>query len=227
MTNIDFDAGLRSPGHAQSARIPQDPGRMSHVTPRFYEEMVKTDQISPETGLPVFRSIEYVELLIAGDKGNSPTKRVNDAIRQQFPNEYARWKATKVNADMIGDGIPLSLWPLIPKEVAKGLEYMNVFTVQQLAGLTDQQISKPGSIGLRDFREKAKSFIESAKNTAPLAKVEAEMSDLRKRHELLQEQFSKLLERAEDAERQLAQGGSVAPRETMPEMRTPRGNQKG
>ena len=176
---------------AMQQRIPKK-GDYAHVTPRFYEDTVKTDQID-ENGLPVFRTIEYVELLIAGDKGNAPVKRVTDGVKQQFPDQYARWKATRVNPDMVGDGIPLSLWPLIPKEMAKALEYINVFTVQQLAGLDDNAISKPGAIGLRDMREKAKAFIESAKSAAPIAKLEIENKDLKSRLVMLEGQIEQLL----------------------------------
>ena len=49
---------------AQQQRIPKKDS-MAHVTPRFFEETVKTNLID-DNGLPVFRSVEYVELLIAG-----------------------------------------------------------------------------------------------------------------------------------------------------------------
>ena len=166
---------------------------LSHIIPRFYDEMIRTDMVD-ENGLPVFRTVEYVEILIAGDRGNAPVKRVNEAVKAQFPDHYARWKATKVNPDMIGDGIPLSLWPLIPKEMAKALEYMNVFTVQQLAGLTDSAISKPGAIGLRDMREKAKAFLDSSKQAAPIAKLEIENRELKDRMHMLQGQIDQLIE---------------------------------
>lgn len=189
---------------AMQQRMPKKEA-MAHITPRFFEETVKTNQID-ENGLPVFRTVEYVELLIAGDKGNSPTKRVTDGIRQQFPNEYALWKSKRMGPDMIGDGIPLSMWPLIPAEMSKALEYMNVFTVQQLAALSDGAISKPGAIGLRDMREKAKAFIESAKSAAPLAKLEVENKELKQRIDLLTTQMEQLVKAAGEADAQRKAG---------------------
>lgn len=192
---------------ANQQRIPKKEN-MAHVTPRFFEETIKTDHVD-ENGLPVFRMVEYVELLIAGDKGSAPIKRVTEHIKQQYPDQYARWKATKVNPDMIGDGIPLSLWPLIPREMTKALEYINVFTVQQLAALNDNAISKPGAIGLRDMREKARAFLESAKSAAPIAKLEVENRDLKKRLEMMQSQMD-----------QLVQAVNSKDAETAPETRT-------
>jgi hypothetical protein len=176
---------------ALQQRLPKKEN-MSHVTPRFFEEMVRTDQVDAN-GLPVFRSIEYVELMIAGDRGSAPVKRVTDDIRQQYADAYARWKSTKVNPDMIGDGVPLALWPVIPREMTKALEFINVFTVQQLASLSDEAISKPGAIGLRDMREKARAFIESAKSAAPIAKLEIENKDLRNRISMLEGQLQQLI----------------------------------
>lgn len=186
-----FDSQEMSNRVAMAQRLPKK-SDMQHITPRFYEETVKTDRID-ENGLPIFRTVEYVEILIAGDRGTAPVKRVTEGVKADFPDQYARWKATKVNADMIGDGIPLSLWPLIPKEMAKALEFINVFTVQQLAGIDDNAISKPGAIGLRDMREKAKAFIESSKSAAPIAKLEIENKDLKSRLQMLEGQLEQLL----------------------------------
>jgi hypothetical protein len=191
---------------ALQQRMPKK-DNMAHITPRFFEETKKTNEID-ENGLPVFRTIEFVELLIAGDKGNSPVKRVTQGVKDQFPNEYAMWKSKRINPDMIGDGIPLSLWPLIPTEMAKALEYMNVFTVQQLAALSDSSISKPGAIGLRDMREKAKAFIDSAKSAAPIAKLEVENRELKQRLELMQNQMEQLVQAVKDRESET----SVEPR---------------
>lgn len=183
---------------ALQQRIPKKEN-MAHITPRFFEETKRTNEVD-SNGLPVFRTVEYVELLIAGDKGNSPVKRVTQAIKEQFPNEYGIWKSKRINPDMIGDGIPLSLWPLIPTEMAKALEYMNVFTVQQLAALSDSAISKPGAIGLRDMRDKAKAFIDSAKSAAPLAKMEVENRELKRQLDLMQIQMDQLLNAVKERE---------------------------
>lgn len=187
---------------ALQQRIPKKEN-MAHITPRFFEETKRTNEIDAN-GLPVFRTVEYVELLIAGDKGNSPVKRVTESIKEQFPNEYGLWKSKRINPDMVGDGIPLSLWPLIPTEMAKALEYMNVFTVQQLASLSDSSISKPGAIGLRDMRDKAKAFIDSAKSAAPLAKMEVENRELKRQLDLMQIQMEQLVQAVQAKEAETA-----------------------
>lgn len=212
MSMTDINAGLLRPGHAQGARIPTQSGA-AQVVPRFYTELRKTDQVDPTTGTSKFVEVEYVQLLMPGQK-DAPVKRVTDEIRSIYANFYAQWKATKVNPDMIGDGIPLALWPTCPTTLAKSLELINVFTVQQLAEIPDTVLTQPGTIGLRDYRDKARAFIESAKTTAPIARLESENGDLKRRLDLLQAQMTQLIERADDLQRQnneLQGGGASAP----------------
>jgi hypothetical protein len=188
MSNLDTNGVENNPtGRMMPAKD------IAHLTPRFFEIVTKTNRIDENTGLPVFHTQEYVELLIAGDKGSAPVKRVNDAIKEQFATHYTYWKSKKINADMVGDGIPLSLWPVVPAEMVRGLEFINVYTVQQLANLNDNSLGKPGTLGLRDIRDKARAFIESAKSMAPIAKLEAENGELKQRLDLLQSQMKELL----------------------------------
>lgn len=216
MTTVDYTNGLLRPGHAKTAAIPTRDPKVSHITPQFFDELRPTDQVDETTGTKKFVSVEYVRLLMAGSK-DSPVKRVTPQVKQQFPDHYAAWKATRINPDMIGDGIPLTLWPACPPAVAKSLELLNIYTVQHLAGVPDTVLSNPSAIGLRDLREKAKTFLESAKTTAPIARLEAENGDLKRRLDMGQEQMKQMLERMEDMQRQLneAQGGAAtAPQQT-------------
>lgn len=196
----------------------------STVIPRFFTQEIATDQVDGQTGLKVYRTVEFVELLIPGDKGSAPVKRVNDQIRAMYRDQYARWKEQGGGADMVGDGIPLKLWPGIKQEVARGLENINIWTVQQLAAMSDSRCTQPGTMGLRDLRDKARAFLESASQTAPIAALQAQLDDMKKRETLRDDQLKQALQRAEEAEAKL--GGVNVKHETMPELNTPRGRQK-
>lgn len=197
---------------------------MSGIIPRFFTQEVETGGIDPETGLKQFRSVEYVELLIPGDRGSAPVKRVNDEIRAQYRDAYQAFKDRGPGADMIGNGIPLKLWGGIKAQVARGLEAINVFTVQQLAGLSDQQCSHPGTIGLRTLRDQAKTFLESAAQTAPIAAVQAELEQIKAHSAMRDKQLEEMIAKNNDLTTRLnALGaGDGAPSEQMPEPITPR-----
>jgi hypothetical protein len=140
-----------------------------------------------------------------------------------YRDAYLRFKGGSADADMIGDGIPLKLWPGIKSEVARGLEHINIFTVQQLASLADGKCSQPGTLGLREMRDKAKAFLDSVGQTAPLAAMQAQIDELRKKDSLRDEQLKQAIERADAAEAKL---GGPSATDRMPELTTPRGRQK-
>lgn len=197
------------------------------VIPRFFTRQMETDQVDPETGLKVYRTVEYVELLIPGDKSNAPEKRVNDHIKAQFHEAYRAFKERGEGADMIGDGIPLKLWPGIKTEIARGLEQINVYTVQQLAQLPDQHCTAPGTIGLRALRDHARAFLDSVKDTAPISALQKQLDDLKQKSELRDAQLQQAIERATELEKKLAEvSGGMASAEQMPDLTTPRGRPK-
>jgi hypothetical protein len=208
-----------TPGGSNTIPRKQD---FNTVIPRFFtQEMEIPDTVDPETGLKKFRSVEFVELLIPGDSGNKPVKRVTDYIRNEYSAAYQAFKTHGAGADMVGDGIPLKLWPGIKSEIARGLEQINVYTVQQLASLADGKCSLPGTLGLRDLRDKARAFLESVGQTAPLAALQAQIDDMKKKGELRDAQLQQALDRANELQAQVnAMGGGAGAEQ--PRLTTPR-----
>lgn len=177
----------------------QLPSQVTHtIIPRFKSERVRiADQFDPETGLPMYRTIEMVQLLVPGDKGNSPMKKVNDAIRAQYREAYDKWKSGGENSDNIGTGVPLSQWPQLPKEIAAGLSHANVYTVEQLAALSDSQCQIRGMLGLRKYRDMAAAFVDASRAAAPIAKLSSENEAMERRIALLEDNLKKVTALAE------------------------------
>lgn len=198
----------------------------SGIIPRFYSEDKETDQVDPSTGFKVFRKVEFVELLIPGDKGSAPVKRVNDEIKRIYASAYAAFKERGAGADMIDGGIPLNLWPGIKSEIARGLETIHIYTVQQLAGLADGKCSQPGTIGLRDLRDKARAFLETASKTAPVAALQAQIDEMQKHSALRDAQLEQMIARNSELQAQVSAQGGAASADQMPELSTPRGKNK-
>lgn len=178
------------------------------VIPRFHVERQRIpDEFDPETGLPKYRTLELVDLLIPGDNKSAPTKRVTPEIKQMFASQYAAWKASGSAPEaMIGNGLPLQHWPQIPRELAAGLAHANVFTVEQLAGLSDSQCQIRGTIGLRKYRDMAAAFVDASKAAGPIAELtkqnellEKQMALMTKQMDQMQENFEKEIQKARGA----------------------------
>lgn len=169
-----------------------------NVIPQFKAERVMLrDQFDENTGLPKYTTVETVIFLIPGDKTSAPAKKVTPEIKRVWADEYNAWKRGGEQASMEGNGLPLRLWPHIPKEVAAGLIHANIYTVEQLAALSDSQTQIKGTIGLRKYRDMAAAFLDSSKAAAPIAKLSAENEAQQRQISLLQDQLKKSNEVAE------------------------------
>lgn len=189
------------------------------IIPRFKSERVRSpDQYDPETGLPMYRTVETVQLLIPGDKGNAPVKKVNDEIRNRFRKEYDHWKSSGKTGDFEGSGVPLNQWPQIPKEVAAGLNHANVYTVQQLAALSDAQCQIRGTLGLRKYRDMAAAFVDASRAAAPIAKLAGENEAMERRINLLEAQLKNISELAAKQTEALQRLGQATPSLDVPDL---------
>lgn len=190
----------------------------SSVTPRFRVERMKMgDQIDEDTGLPKYRTVEMVDLLVPGDQKSIPSKRVTPELIKRFKHEYDAWKASKGTEQSQGNGLPLRHWPQMPPEIAMGLAHANIFTVEQLAQLSDTQCNVKGALGLRKYRDMAKAFVDSSLAAAPIAKLAQDNEAMARRVELLERQLKDTVEAAEakisDLQQQL---GEEAPDLSQP-----------
>jgi hypothetical protein len=146
------------------------------VTPLFYVDWV-TDYSAVEQGGAVkSREVEFVKILVAGDQWNQSVQPVTDELRERFAKEYERFKAGKQRREAIV-GTPLSAWPAIGKGKLLEFEMLNVFTVENLAEISDANLSK--IIDGRTWREKAKAWLVGHKDAAALMKYAEENERLR------------------------------------------------
>jgi len=207
------------PGNSQGI-----PTRLANpgIMPRFRLDQKETNEIDPDTGLPKYNQLEIIELHSPGDLKNVPEHRVNAHWIAQYPAQYEAWKKSgKSESDLAGSGVPLTHWPQLPKQIAAGLAHAKVFTVEQLAGLSDTQCQINGAIGIRKYRDMAAAFVDKSSAAAPIAKLTAENEALMRRLALLEKQVEQVNERAEAAERKAAGEPEV------PDLSTPRDTKKG
>jgi hypothetical protein len=127
---------------------------------------------SDAEGRPIFDDVEYIRIIVPGDKQNEIHRPANDFERRRFARQYAEFKAGTREAQ---SGMPLKEWTGISASQAKELEHFHVYTVEQLAGLSDANIQNIGPI--RGLQAKAKDYLEKAAGNAPLEKMRAELTE--------------------------------------------------
>jgi hypothetical protein len=160
----------------------------AHLLVRFFMYPILDEKRSSEEGMPKYTEIEMVEILAAGNK-DKPVFKVTDHYRKRFAEKYARFK------EKLGEGVsgtPLNNFPFISASEIKELEYFNVYTAEQLVGISDGNIERIGVNG-RDLIKKVKAYMDAAKDSSVVTRFASENESLKREIELLKTQMSQIL----------------------------------
>jgi hypothetical protein len=147
------------------------------IFPRFYLDQVEDQVASANSGRPIFRDEERVEIIMPGNPHTRPVHRVSDEHRQRWPKQY---EAFKKGIELSPDGTPLEEWPRLKRSQVLELKGLGFQTVEQVASMDDHAVQRIG-IGGRQIRELARAFIDDAERcrlTEQLS-AEAERKDMR------------------------------------------------
>lgn len=154
----------------------------------FYSEAVEFKMESEKAGRPIFKEIPFVRINVPGDVTNIIERKATKDDETRFPRAWARFKASE---SQVNDGTPLEQWPQITRALLKELKYFEVHTVEQLAGLSDSQVTKIG-MGFMDWRNKAKAWLIAAAGTADQTREAAEKEQLKAQLAEMKEQLAAL-----------------------------------
>jgi hypothetical protein len=139
--------------------------------PRFYMDTRKNNFRSEKEGRACFDDVEMVEILIPGDRKTQFCGLVNDQHRRRFAQQYAAFKA---GLEAPVEGTPIAELPGLTRAQAEELAFAHVKTIEILANLSDDQLSKAVGMGGFKLREKAQRRLEQISGDAPMEKLAAE-----------------------------------------------------
>ena len=160
----------------------------------FYSRVVEDERATREQGRKVFVEKEYVKIMVPGDRHNvidRPVQRTgttptDDTLR--FAPQYARFKAREEQKAV--EGTPIHLWPGIPATIAEELKYQNCFTVEQLAEMSDANLSKfPKG---QELKAKAKAFVAAVKDQEQGNKLQSALDERDNRISTLENELKEL-----------------------------------
>jgi hypothetical protein len=162
---------------------------------QFYMGSMKNEEKSTEAGHPIFDAVPFVKILVPGDRNTV----VNTSVTQQHKRRFARlWSQFEQNNTQTVQGMPIQEWPAITRAQADELFYLNIVTVEQLAGLADVYGSR--IMGFNDLKRKAATYLEAAKDTALAEKLSASNVALQGQVDYLQSELQKVNARFEAME---------------------------
>ncbi len=153
---------------------------------KFYMGSVEDKLASERAGHPIHVEKPFVTINVPGDPHNVIDQVAKPFYQQRFEDE---WRAFQANQGQQIEGWLLKTWPVVNAAQVKNLEYLNVFTVEQLANLTDTQCQKVG-MDASTLRAKAKAAIDAARDGAATAAQAAENQRLSDELEALKAQIA-------------------------------------
>lgn len=167
--------------------------------PRFFMDKRQNLARSEKDGVPRFDDVEMVEILIPGDRLNSPVQIVGEAQRKRWPKAYAAFKSGQ---DGPTNGTPIDQLPGLTAGQAEELRYFKIISVEQLAEMPDAALLKARPMDGRALQQRAKRWVAAATGNAAeeklaaenrakdekIALMEAQMADLKKSLDALQAQ---------------------------------------
>lgn len=141
---------------------------------KFYMNAVQDPDATKQAGRPVFVDVEYIKIVVPGDKYSIVDRAVRDGDRSRFAIQYQRFSSGKNQEQEVGT--PLKEWPVLTKAQAETLVASQVRTVEQLAAMSDANVSGLGP-GYRQLQRQAKAFLEVSAGNAPVQKMVAELEE--------------------------------------------------
>jgi len=145
---------------------------------RFFYDTARNEAASAAEGRPIFDSVLFVDVITPGQKASTPRFEIERVWAEQslkalnllaptrksfrydaFKEQVEKFKSDEKAQDLAGT--PLKQWPRIDRGLAASLAAVNVYTVEQLAGVSDQNLTYIG-MGGRELREAARAFLQAS-----------------------------------------------------------------
>ena len=154
----------------------------SRLQVRFYKRPVQQEAETLAEGRPIYKEFDFVHICVAGDTLTEIDTYALASHRTRFPIQWANYQNRLGADDQEVVGTPVSEWPLVSKSQAEELRAMKFYTVESIANASDQQLQRMGmAAGMSPyaFRDKAKSFLNLAANSAQTDQRAQEINELK------------------------------------------------
>ncbi len=144
---------------------------------QFSVKPIQNNFKTQSEGRPIFEDQIWVEIRVPGNQLLTIERPMDPSDKFRFPRQWTYFQTTH-GAEGQNVGTPLTQWPMLRPSQVEELRALKFYTVEQVAFASDQQIGTTGMIaGMApfSFRERAKLYLESAKDTALAVKQEEEI----------------------------------------------------
>ena len=174
-----------------------DSSSTRHLHIEFKNVAVENKAKSRTEGRPIFEQQEQAHIRFVGDTKKELVAPAQEKCARDPSNgqwiSYAQlyhkhYDAFKSGQQLAGEGTPIEELHFIDAAKRAELKALHVHTAEALADLEGVNLSRLGMYG-RELKEKAKAYIEKAKDSALETRLAAENAQLKIRLEALEAQL--------------------------------------
>ena len=187
----------------------------------FHKKAKKNNFRSEQEGRPIFDDVIYIKKMVPGDSLSIIDRPMYESDKNEFPLQWAHFQNRQSDDQMVS-GTPLIEWPILTTAQAEELRGLKFYTVENIANASDSQLQRIGMLaGMspHTFRDKAKLFINKAKDIAEESKREEELANLREENAKIKaETDAKLAQMQDQMAAILAAVGEKKPRGRKPKV---------
>ena len=175
-------------------RMAMDATQEDRVFAQFYKHAKQNSTKTKEAGRPIYDEVDYVVIMVPGDKDNIVRRPVRGNDPQRFPKQWDQYQ--RGVTEQAQSGTPLEAWPMVTRAQVEELKFFGVHTIEALAGMPDQQAQN--FMGIHKLKQAARDHIEAAKSEAPLHALRDENDALKAQMAAMQEQMAELAKQVND-----------------------------
>ena len=135
----------------------------------FHSKQVQNNFKTMTEKRPIFEEKIFLKKLVPGDSTLVVDRPMREQDIEEYPIEWARFEQKK---EQRVSGTPIDVWSAISETQKAEFKALHIFTIDQFAQLADSVGNK--IMGFNDLRDKARSFIAAAKDSAVFDKIRAE-----------------------------------------------------
>jgi hypothetical protein len=120
--------------------------------PHFFMKTVQDVLETEAQKRPIFKEVEYLRVMVPGDRGLQVFSEVDELAKQRFPRAYAAFKAGTADQTT---GTPLEALPGITPSRAEEYRHIGIKTIEMLANASDSN----AFMGFQSDKQKAIQYL--------------------------------------------------------------------
>ena len=175
---IDFDMNFQDDQQS-------DADKKLFVT--FFSEAVQNEGKTLEAGRPIFDDVDMIRIMYPGQR-DTTVGIAHFGYQQRFPKQWAQYKAKN---EQTVSGTPLDVVTWLTKGQVAELNHVNIHSVEQLAGMPDNISQR--FMNHHALKQQAQAYLDAAAGSAPLIKMQAELTKRDEQIAELQAQMATIL----------------------------------